>query len=311
MKEFRLIEAFRNISDKVIGDNSGIICGIGDDTAVLESADKDKYLLWTKDSLVEDIHFKCADISFYNIGRKAMAVNLSDIAAMGGLPKYALASVSAPSSVSEDDLIDLYKGMSDIGEKFGVVIVGGDTTGSENKIFISVSLMGEVRKEHLKLRKNAKDGEFIFVTGCLGGSILEKHYSFDPRVKTAQVLNKFKVSSMMDISDGLGSDIFKLAKASKCGIMLNSDSLPINDYVVANSTSFEQALNSALYDGEDFELLFTASKDDVHKIKCAVREEAGVNVSVVGEIKPLQEGYRIKIGNKIVLLEDKGFDHFG
>lgn len=311
MKELRLIESFRNISDKVIGDNSAIVCGIGDDTAVLESADKDKYVLWTKDSLVEGIHFKCSDISFYDIGRKAMAVNLSDIAAMGGLPKYALVSVSAPASVLEDDLIELYKGMSAIGEKFGVVIVGGDTTGAENNIFISVSVMGEVQKEHLKLRKNAKVGDLIFVTGFLGGSILEKHYSFEPRVKVAQVLNAFNVSSMMDISDGLGSDIFKLAKASKCGIMLDSDCLPIADDVLKRSKSNLESINSALYDGEDFELLFTASKVDADKIKLAVKENTGVDVAVVGEIRPFEEGCNIKMGSKTVLLKDKGFDHFG
>lgn len=310
MKELTLIDAFASISADALKNRSDIICGIGDDTAVIDILRDNKYLLWTKDSLVENIHFNIKDIGFYNIGRKAMAVNLSDIAAMGGTPKFALVSISAPAKISSGDIEDLYKGITDIGIEFDTHVVGGDTTGSADKLFVSVSIIGEVSKDDIRLRKNARVGEAVMVTGSLGGSINQKHYMFTPRLQISQVLNHFPVSAMMDLSDGLGSDVFKLAKASKCGIMLDGESLPISEVVLAKDLSKSDQINAALYDGEDFELLFTAPFADAAAICKTVKKETGVSVTLVGEVIEKEECF-LKTKEDEILLKDKGFDHFG
>ena len=240
--EFGLIDIIR----KSVPVSRDVIRGIGDDTAVLPY-NKDKYLLLTTDMLAEDVHFT-RQMNAVEVGHKALACNISDIAAMGGTPTYAVVSIGLP-NVSAKWVKDLYKGMSDIAKQFNVSIVGGDTIKSD-KIVINVALMGEVKKKYLVTRDGAKAGNQIFVTGPLGGSLKSgRHLTFTPRLSQARFLVKnFKPTAMMDISDGLAGDLNHILKASRVGAKLFEESIPQNKGVT---------LKQAMTDGEDFELLFT------------------------------------------------------
>ena len=227
-----------------------VIKGIGDDAAVLPFI-KDKYLLLTTDMLAEDTHFT-RRMPPQSIGRKALACNISDIAAMGGLPTFAVISIGLPKNLPLRFIQDMYKGIQSVAKDFNVSIVGGDTIKTD-KIVINIALLGQVEKKHLIMRDGARPGDWIFVTGSLGGSLKSgRHLDFLPRVPQARFLvENFKPHAMMDISDGLSGDLNHILKASKVGARLDYNAIPKHKGV-----SLSQALN----DGEDFELLFTLSQ---------------------------------------------------
>jgi thiamine-monophosphate kinase len=243
--EFGLIDALK----KYAPISKMVIKGIGDDAAVLPYS-KREYLLLTTDMLAEDTHFT-RRMPPQAIGHKALASNISDIAAMGGRPTFAVVSIGVPRNLSVHFIKDVYKGMRRTARDFNVSIVGGDTIKTD-KMVINVALLGLVEKKYLMTRDGAKAGDRIFVTGPLGGSFKSsRHLNFCPRLSQARFLvEKFKPSAMMDISDGLSGDLNHILKASKVGARLDHASIPRQRRV-----SLSQALN----DGEDFELLFTLS----------------------------------------------------
>jgi len=244
--EFGLIDRVR----KLVGNPASAICGIGDDAAVLP-LDPKKYLLLTADMLTEGVHFT-NKTSGEAIGRKAIASSISDIAAMGGLPRYAVVSIGLKPSTSWAKVEAIYRGMRKIAKKFGTGIVGGDTV-RHAKLVINVAMIGEVGKKHLVRRNGARPGDQIFVTGGLGRSLAgERHLRFIPRVDQAQYLvSRFKPNAMIDISDGLVADLGHILAQSRTGAVLEEASIPLNKGA---------RLKDALYDGEDFELLFTMAK---------------------------------------------------
>jgi len=229
----------------------GVVKGIGDDTAALRCS-KGSCLLLTTDMLVEGVHFKPLKATPSLIGRKALAVNISDIAATGGEPRHAVVAVGAPPAMSAAYFRGIFAGIKKLAAGFKVSIVGGDTVRSE-KIVVSITLTGEAKEKELVFRNGAKAGDAIFVTGSLGGSLRSgRHLKFTPRVKEARFLVKnFKPTSMIDISDGLASDIMRIAESSNVGVSVDMDSIPRNAGC---------SIKAALSDGEDFELLFTASE---------------------------------------------------
>ena len=250
--EFGLIELIR----KQLRVDSRVVRGIGDDTAVLPYSGS-KYLLLTTDMLAENVHFT-RRMSAEDVGHKALACNISDIAAMGGLPTFAVVSIGIPKSLPVSYVSDLYKGMQKLASQFGVSVVGGDTIKSD-KIVINVALLGEVEKKYLVTRDGASSGDWIFVTGPLGGSLKSgRHLTFIPRLAQARFLVKsFKPSAMMDISDGLAGDLNHILKASKVGAQLWQQDIP---------RTKGSSLKQALTDGEDFELLSTLPQIQAKKL---------------------------------------------
>ncbi|HTZ11114.1 MAG TPA: thiamine-phosphate kinase [Candidatus Margulisiibacteriota bacterium] len=250
--EFGLIERFR----RAIKLDSSVVKGSGDDCAVIKW-DKENYLLFTCDMIVEGVDF-LADTRPELIGRKALAVSISDIASCGGIPRYAVVSLGLPGSFSAEKAEKIAKGIFSLARKFEINIVGGDLSRAE-RIVLDVSMLGRVEKRNLCLRSGAKQGDIIFVTGELGGSIAGKHLKFTPRLKEARELVKnFKVHAMIDISDGLAADLSHILKESGVGGFLYEEFIP--------QSKASRNLKDAIYSGEDFELLFTLSRNDAKKL---------------------------------------------
>ena len=291
--EFGLIERFR---DKIKTDPS-VVVGSGDDCAVLK-LDKQNYQLFTCDMLIQGVDFTPKD-NPYLVGRKAIAVSLSDIAACSGRPGYCVISLGLPKNTKLGYVDKLFKGMLDISRKYRVNIVGGDLSRSD-KVLIDVSMLGVVNKKHLTLRSAARAGDIIFVTGELGGSILGKHLKFTPRLKEAGFLSRnFKVNAMIDISDGLASDLGHILKRSKAGAVIYEDLIPFS----AKASGLSDALNS----GEDFELLFTLSRPFARKL---LKRKLSV-FKPIGEIMERKYGFKlIDKSNRSVNINPKGFKHF-
>ncbi|MBI4432835.1 MAG: thiamine-phosphate kinase [Candidatus Omnitrophica bacterium] len=297
--EFGLIEQIRGWVKKA---DKSVVMGIGDDAAVLRLGGA-KDLLFTTDMLIEDRHFRRGEATAYEIGRKALAVNVSDIAAMGGAPQCAVVALGVPSDLRVDFVKDLYKGMNDLARAFGVKLVGGDTNHSD-KIIISVALLGEVGRGKAALRSGAKAGDVVFVTGELGGSYSsKKHLNFTPRIKEARYLTEhFKIHAMMDLSDGLASDLTRMSQASRVGFILSEDAIPVSKY---------ENLQKALTDGEDFELLFTLAPRDAAKLTLTYDRKKMAPIHPIGKVVEKKYGLRIlKKDGTYSLLEGKGFEHF-
>lgn len=244
---------------------SRVAIGPGDDTAALIPPTRE--LLVTTDMLMDGTDFVLADVGGRRVGRKAMAVNLSDIAAMAGVPIAAVVSVALPPA-SRQLAEELYLGLRDMADAFGVPIVGGDTNSWGGPLVISVTAMGEATERGPVRRSGARPGDWLFVTGPLGGSILGHHLDFTPRVREAIALHEaVPLHALIDISDGLAADLNHILEESGCGAVLTADAIPITDAARELSrTSGKTPLQHALGDGEDFELVFAVSPEDGAKL---------------------------------------------
>ncbi len=264
--------------------DSTILKGVGDDSAVIKYK-KNTYLLITTDILIEDVHFKIKKTKPELIGHKALACNISDIAAMGGKPKYAVISLGLPRDLDLNFADAIFKGIRKEAILYGIKIVGGDIS-SSSKVIINITLIGFAKKKNLTFRDTAKVGDKIFVTGKLGGSQRGKHLSFRPRLNEAlSLIRKYKINSMIDLSDGLAQDLNNIIQPSKVGALIYEDKIPL---------SKDADINSALYEGEDFELLFTTGKEESKKIE--VSKIKGLKVTKIGEI--VNKSKRFKIIDK-------------
>lgn len=291
--EFGLIERFR----KAIRTDSSVIKGSGDDCAVL-AFDRNKYQLFTCDMIVESVDFSSQDEP-YLIGRKALAVSLSDIAACGGIPRHCLVSLGMPKNTTVGYIDKIIAGMLSLAKKYKVNIVGGDISRAP-RLIIDVSMLGVVEKKYLALRSGAKAGDIIFVTGKLGGSIYGKHLKFTPRIKEARYLvRNFRINSMIDISDGLIQDLSHILQDSRVGGIIYEALLPVN----RQAKSLEDALSA----GEDFELLFTLSSRQAKKLS----KKNPLQFKPIGEIMDKRYGLKL-IGknSKELNIALKGFRHF-
>ncbi len=328
--EFPLIDRVEQIARV---DRPDIVVGIGDDVAVLGHRG-DELILATVDSQVESIHFLRDRITPWQLGRRALAINLSDIAAMGGTPEHALVSLALPRETEVAWVEELYRGMREEADRAGVAVVGGNMARSPWGIFIDVCVLGRVRREHLLLRSGARPGDRVLVTGWLGDSaaglrlvleaglavteaerelLLGRHLTPTPRLAESGVLARSgRVTAMIDVSDGLSSDIGHICDRSRVGVRIWAGCLPISAAAarVAELTG-TPAWQLALAGGEDYELCFTAPADAVEELKAAVTAATGTPVMVVGEIVPAAEGRRLVLpdGGEAPL-EARGWEHF-
>ncbi|MFH1593704.1 MAG: thiamine-phosphate kinase [Candidatus Omnitrophota bacterium] len=276
-----------------------VVKGIGDDCAIIDYT-KDKYLLLTTDMIIEGTHFSNRAKPF-QIGWKAMACSISDIASMGGAPRYAVVSAGIPRKKSGRYLKEVTKGIEKICKEFNVTVVGGDTNSSD-KVVLSVTLIGEVDKKKVTRRSGAKPGDLIFVTGAIGEG-KRKHLTFVPRAKEARVLvDNFKVRSMIDLSDGLAMDLNRLTKASRVGARVYKSLLPLSEH--------SEPLDRAICSGEDFELLFTISLKEARRMIMRMGRRDDLPITLIGEIVDRRFGVKlIEESGKAKTLKPKGFEH--
>lgn len=238
--------------------------GAGDDCAVIGGPREHWWRLLKTDAVVEGVHF-LPDEKPERVGWKALCRAISDIAAMGGIPEHALITLAVHPKTKLAWVRGLYAGLRKAAHRFGVSIVGGETSRSPGPAFISVALTGRVERTRCVTRSGGRVGDAVFVTGRLGGSLAGKHLDFTPRLAEARwLVEHFKVRAMMDVSDGLGSDLPRLARASKCSYSLNPQLVPLT-----RGSTTEQALA----DGEDFELLFVIVPRDCAKLETAWKKK--------------------------------------
>ncbi|MDD5097070.1 MAG: thiamine-phosphate kinase [Candidatus Omnitrophica bacterium] len=291
--EFGLIKRFQ----QKIKTDASVVKGSGDDCAVLKW-DKFNYQLFTCDMIIQGVDFKKTD-SLELVGRKALAISISDIAACAGVPKYAVVALGLPKNMPVKAIDSLSKGLFSLSREYQINIVGGDISRSA-KLLIDVSMLGVVEKKNLCLRSGAKVGDIIMVTGTFGGSIQGKHLKFTPRLEEARYLvNNFKINSMIDVSDGLTQDLGHILEQSSVGAVLYEKLVPLSKNV--------NTITDALCSGEEFELLFTVSRDEANKII----KNKKYRFTVIGEIMPEAFGLRlINDSSEYRQVKPKGFRHF-
>ncbi len=291
-----------------------VLVGPGDDCAVL--APGASPLLVSTDMLMDGVDFLLGEVGPRRVGRKAMAVNLSDLAAMAGEPVGAVVAVALPrfpppplrgrdgvGGESVDLARELFLGLREMADAFATPIVGGDTNSWDGALAITVTIFGEAARP---VRRNgAKPGDWLFVTGPLGGSILGHHLDFTPRIREARLLNRaVTLNAMIDISDGLSRDLHHILTESRCGAVLDAAAIPISDAArTLAARSGKTALAHALGDGEDFELVFAVSADDGAKLL----KESPVPVWKIGECVP--DGYWIVEDGERRALSPTGWAH--
>jgi thiamine-monophosphate kinase len=282
-----------------------VLIGPGDDTAMLDWSGGRPCLV-TTDMLLEGSCFELAGAGPYQVGRKAMAVNLSDIAAMAGVPVAAVVSVGLPRRGGEAIARDLYRGLREMADDFDTAIVGGDTNSWDGPLVISVTLLGEPTERGPVERKGALPGDWLIVTGPLGGSILGKHLSFIPRVREALLLHQqAPLHAMIDISDGLAQDVHHLCEESGCGAVLRAEGIPLTA-AASKMNDDRSPLEHALRDGEDFELALAVAPEDGKRL-CESQPVPGIQLSAVGEF--VADGFWLEEGGRRHSLQPKGYVH--
>lgn len=279
--------------------------GIGDDMAQMCFGGLDSALI-TADMLLDGTHFDTNVHSFEQIGYKSMAASISDCAAMATIPFAAVVSVALPKGFSPNRLKELHAGLLRSGDMFDCKLIGGDITSwqsSEGKLAVNVTMLSKPASTKPIKRSDAKVGDIVCVTGNLGGSLSSKHICFIPRVKEAlEIARIASPTAMMDISDGISTDLTHLARLSGVGATIEEKLLPISQAALSS----KNPLNSALSDGEDFELLFTISENDFEKLK--TDWQIATPITAIGRIT--DNGMRIKYKDGSVdNLLPEGFDH--
>jgi thiamine-monophosphate kinase len=301
-----------------------LLIGIGDDAAAWKS--DGSVQLATTDSLIQDVHFDLNVVTWKELGWKSIAVNLSDIAAMGGIPHYALVSLALPGTTEADSVSTMYHGMIEAGNKFGVAIAGGNISAAD-KVMITITITGSMKGKTALVRSAAKAGEHIAVTGYTGLSaaglrMLKNNLKFDdattrlfreahlkpaPRVKEGQILLHCGVKTAIDISDGLLADLTHICEASKVSARIGLDMVPVHEALHAHFKNDCQQM--ALAGGEDYELLFTATSRTIEKVK----QSLSCPVTVIGEIADDKSGQVIVLNaeGETISPQQSGWDHFG
>jgi thiamine-monophosphate kinase len=318
--EFGLIDLLAKME---VGRDERLLIGIGDDAAAWQG--DDSIQLASVDSFIQGVHFTPETTPWPEVGWKALAVNISDIAAMGGIPRYALVALALPTDSQVDDITALYTGMLKIARQYGVSIVGGDISRAP-LVAISITILGSSPTQKLLTRASAQAGELVAVTGQLGAAAagvkllkskrnLDKEKEADshlknaflhptPRVAEGLLLVEQGVKTAIDISDGLVADLNQICKSSKVGARIEVERVPIAPAVKAAFN--KKALELALSGGEDYELLFTADAETMERVKKA----ASVPVTVIGEVTIGKGVSLVDKQGKPFKLAKSGWEHF-
>jgi thiamine-monophosphate kinase len=321
--EFGLIELIRKAVSKKTPE---VILGIGDDAAVFKTP-KTKWNLATVDSLVEGVHFDRRFTDFETLGWKSLAVNISDIAAMGGNPRWALLNLTLTESISTENVMSLCRGIKRCADRFHTRVIGGNISRAHADFSVTVTMLGEVSPKYCLRRSGAKVGDVIAVTGDVGAAhaglkvlqssldkklfphSVRKHLTPTPRNRwIAELLrNKIRIHSCIDLSDGFVSDLHHVCEASRVGAELRKDQIPIHEETKRISELMnENALDYALHGGEDYELAITLTKAEFRKAKSILKK----NLTVVGLITKTKRIIGISSGGEKAEILPTGFKHF-
>jgi thiamine-monophosphate kinase len=339
--EFEFIDRIRQQAlnhSSLITHHSSLSLGIGDDAAIIrQQSGRDTVI--TTDLLVQDIDFRLDTTTPWLLGYKALAISLSDIAAMGARPRYALLSIGIPSEIWNSDFVDkLYDGFFALAESYSVELIGGDISRTPERIVIDAIVLGEAPRGRAIRRTGARPHDHIFVTGALGGAaaglrllergarlsrkrpraahkraveqLLLRQLRPEPRVAWGAVLGEERLpTAMIDLSDGLSSDLAHLCRESNVGAIIDASRIPIDPLVI--NLCGRRALDPlmlALHGGEDFELLFTVRPRDLSRLP---RRVCGVPVTYIGDVTADAGRIRVSEGSHVWTLEPAGFMHFG
>lgn len=326
MAEFDLI---RKIRAAVGPPGPGTLVGLGDDAAVCEP--KPELELITCDAFVEGVHFRRDFATFEQIGAKCMVGNVSDVAAMGGFPARAVVSLCVPDDMTDSDVVAFYEGALGVCRRYGAEIVGGDTVGSPGGLVVSVALTGWADRERLLTRAGAVVGDALVVTGELGGSeaglrallgglsegdgaaeAVRRHLEPVPRVAEAQALLEVATPhAMIDLSDGLSSDVWHVAEESRVGVVLERDQIPVawSAREVAHTLGADP-VELALASGEEFELVAALPEAEVERAREHVEAVTGTRVTRIGRVVGASNGCVLaRPGGSSVPLEKRGYEH--
>lgn len=318
--EFDFIESIKQKTYK----QQSLLKGIGDDAAVFRNVHED--IVTAVDTLVENIHFSKETTTPFHIGYRALASNISDMAAMGSVPKFYLVSIVIPQTMKESTLHDIYAGMNKIATQYEMDLIGGDTVSGE-QLTISITIIGSVEKNKARYRCDARHNDILFVTGTLGDSaaglhvlmnkldvpnskrLIRKHQMPVPRVTFANSLQGIERLSLNDISDGIANELKEIAEASNVTITIDDHKIPISDemkqFTIAQQTKWKY------FGGEDYELVGTVSKQDWLQLK-KIAEKIGLRVTKIGNVTYNEQmcgQVFVQKGSKISSLEALGYKH--
>ncbi|WP_256759015.1 thiamine-phosphate kinase [Cohnella sp. WQ 127256] len=316
---------------------AGVTLGIGDDAAVVYGGSASQEWLLAMDTMVEEVHFRNVTMRESDVGYKALAANISDIAAMGGIPKFALVSVCVPPSWDAERMKQLYDGLYLCADRYGVAIIGGDTTSAPQQLVVSVTVMGTVEAGQAIRRDGAKPGQLVFLTGPTGLSagglhgllkkatdngkhaseplpprLVQAHQRPTPSVKAGRILlEKGWGASLNDVSDGVASEAWEIAEASQVGLILKEELLPVSGELAAYAHhNGIQPLDFVLYGGEDYVLLGTVDRKYELLMRECFRKE-GIPLFFIGEV---EDGTPAVIMESVSgvrkPIEKRGYNHF-
>jgi len=308
--------------------------GVGDDAAVLEYNEGEQ-MVATTDALVEGVHFLCATTSFFDLGYKSVAVSMSDVAAMGAVPRHVLITLCIPNDAIVEDLEQLYRGIDAICRKYDAVVVGGDVARAD-QLVINVTVLGAVKRGRALLRSGARSGDLVFVTGALGGSaaglhllehdgsvvvmpderqrLLTMHLLPQPQVQAGQLLAASQLcTSCNDVSDGLASELTEICEASKCSIVVDRERIPIDSHVRNYAARCKcDPVEWALFGGEDYQLVGSVDRMGAGRLD-AQMQASGIPFHWIGHVDaPTADGPAVWLSERGARrkLTAHGYNHF-
>ncbi|MGG1600904.1 thiamine-phosphate kinase [Paenibacillus naphthalenovorans] len=341
IEEFALIRLLTGGKQSTAFQKSkGVETGIGDDAAVVHVPHGSRLIL-TCDTMTEEIHFKRVTMRDTDVGYKAMASSVSDIAAMGGTPRFALVALSLPKDAPVERVRAMYEGLYDCASRYGVAIVGGDTTASAGGITLTVTVIGETEADKALLRSAARSGDVVFATGLLGRSaagleyllglaqpsdvwdtvpememyrpLIQAHCRPEPQVQAGELLRQSGFRhALNDVSDGLASEAWEIAEASGVGIDLNEDQIPVAEELLSYAARVNRdPLDYILYGGEDYQLVGTVPAEHAMELQAAFKT-AGLPLYLIGCVNAEHQGVRlVRSSGGALPLGKRGYNHFG